>query len=116
MNASARLVHEVKIGPRLLTVEQTREVDGRQRGLTVPGSQRLDERPEGTVAIKLVRSRPQDLKAVGKLRQACVDQAGLPDPRLPLDQHDPPTPHASLSHGFPQDLELALPTENQPPH
>jgi hypothetical protein len=116
MNAGARLMHEVKIAPRLLTAEQAREVDGLQRGLTAPGSQRLDERPEGTVAIKLVRSRPQDLKAVCEVRQTGIDQAGLPDPRLALDQHDPPAPHASVSHGFPQDLELALPTENQPPH
>jgi hypothetical protein len=116
MNAGARLMHEVKIGPRLLTLEQTREVDSLRRGLIPPRGQGLDERPEGPVAIKLMRSRPQDLKAVCEVRQARIDQAGLPDPRLPLDQHDSPTPHASLSHGFPQDLELALPTENQPPH
>jgi hypothetical protein len=116
MNAGARLMHEVKIGPRLLTLEQAREVDSLRRGLIPPRGQGLDERAEGPVAIKLMRSRPQDLKAVSKLRQTRIEQAGFPDPRLTFYQHDPPTPHASVSHGFPQDLELVLPTENQPPH
>jgi hypothetical protein len=116
MNAGARLMHEVKIGPRLLTLEQTREVDSLRRGLIPPRGQGLDERPEGPVAIKLMRSRPQDLKAVSKLRQTRIEQAGLPDPRLTFDQHDPPAARASLPYGFPQNLQLAVPTENQPPH
>jgi hypothetical protein len=115
MNASARLMHQVKIGARLLTVKQARELDSLRRGLIPPGSQGLDERPEGTVAIKLMRPRPQDLKAVCELRQTRIDQAGLPDSRLTLDQHDPPAPHASVPDGVPQDPKLALPTENQPP-
>jgi hypothetical protein len=116
MNASARLMHQVKIAPRLLTAKQARELHSLQRGLTPPRSQRLNERPERTMAIKLMRPRPQDLKAARKLRQTRINQAGLPDPRLPLDQHDPPAPPASLPYGLPQDPKLALPTKNQPPH
>jgi hypothetical protein len=103
-------MHQVKIAPRLLTAEQVRELNSLRRSLIAPGSQRLDERSEGTVTIKLMRTRPQDLKAVCKLCQTSIDQAGLPDPRLPLDQHDPPAPHASLPHGVPQHRKLALPT------
>jgi hypothetical protein len=116
MNAGARLLHEVKIAPRLLTLKQTREVDSLGRDLIPPWGQGLDERPEGPVAIKLMRSRPQDLKAVCKLGQTRIEQAGLPDPRLTLYQHDPPAARASPPYGFPQNVQLAVPTENQPPH
>jgi hypothetical protein len=109
-------MHQVKIGPRLLTTEQARELDSLRRSLVRPGSQRLDERTEGTVAIELMRPCPQDLKAVRKLRQTRINEAGLPDPRLTLYQHDPPAPGARARNGVPQDPELALPTKYQPPH
>jgi hypothetical protein len=68
------------------------------------------------VAIELMRPRPQDLNAVCKLRQTRIDQAGLPDPRLTLDQHDLTATGASARDGVPQDPQLVLPTKNQPPH
>jgi hypothetical protein len=109
-------MHQVKIAPRLLTTKQARKLDSLRRGLVRPGSQRLDERAEGTVAIEFMRPCPQDLKAVCELRQTRIDQAGLPDPRLTLYQHHPPVTGACAGDGVPQDPELALPTKDQPPH
>jgi glutaredoxin 3 len=116
MNARARLMHEVKIAPRALTTKQARKVDSLRCGLVRAGSQWFDERTEGTVAIKLMRPGPQDLTAVGELRQTRINQGGLSDPRLTLDQHDPPATRPCALNGLPQDRELALPAEDLPPH
>jgi hypothetical protein len=116
MNPRARLMHQVKIVPRALTTKQAREVGSLRRGLVGPGSQWFDERTEGTVAIELMGARPQDLTAIGELRQTRIHQAGLSDPRLTLDEHDPPATGPCARHGVPQDPELALPTDDQPPH
>jgi glutaredoxin 3 len=116
MNARARLMYQVKIARRALTAKQAREVDSLRCGLVRPGSQWVDECTEGTVAIKLMRPRPQDLTAAGELRQTGIDQGGLSNPRFTLDQHDPPATRPCARNGLPQDRELALPAEDQPPH
>jgi len=99
MNARARLMHEVKVSPRLLTTKQARELDNLRFGDIRSGGQRLDERPKWAMTIKLVRPRPQHLNAVCRFRQSGFNQRGLPDPGLALDQHDPSPSRAGLLDG-----------------
>jgi hypothetical protein len=109
-------MHEVKVGSWLFAGKQARELSGLRLGKLRHCGQGLDKRPEGTMAIELMGSRPQDLNAVSQLGQTCFDQAGLPDPRFALDQHDPPAPRASLLTDSRQELKLTRPTENEVCH